>query len=66
MKKLLGHKGIENTLKYTQLIEFGMTNMMLLQPPPWKKPRRIVATGFDYAIEMNGIKIFRKPKRYDT
>ena len=64
VKKLLGHKRIENTLKYTQLIEFRDDEYNVATATTVEETKKIVAAGFDYVTELNGIKIFRKPKRY--
>ena len=64
VKKLLGHKRIENTLKYTQLIEFRDDEFDVATATTVEETKTIVAAGFDYVTDMNGIKIFRKPKRY--
>jgi len=64
VKKLLGHKRIKNTLKYTQLIQFTDDEFDVATATTVEEAKKIVAAGFDYITEMNGIKIFRKPKRY--
>lgn len=64
VKKLLGYKRIENTLKYTQLIQFKDDEYDVATATTVEETKKIVSAGFDYITEMNDIKIFRKPKRY--
>lgn len=64
VKKLLGYKRIENTLKYTQLIQFKDDEYDVATATTVEETKKIVEAGFDYVTEMNDIKIFRKPKRY--
>ena len=66
VKKLLGHKRIKNTLKYTQLIHFKDDQYDVTTATILEEAKKILAAGFDYVTEMNDIKIFRKPKRYST
>ncbi len=64
VKKLLGHKRIENTLKYTQLIQFKDDEYDVATAITVEEAKEILSAGFDYITEKNGIMIFRKPKRY--
>lgn len=64
VKKLLGHKKIENTLKYTQLIQFKDSEYDAATATDIDEAKKLIGSGFEYVTEMNGIKLFRKPKRY--
>ena len=64
VKKLLGHKKIENTLKYTQLIQFKDDEYEVATATDLDEAKKLVGAGFEYVTDMNGIKLFRKPKRY--
>ena len=64
VKKLIGHKKIENTMKYTQLIQFKDSEYEVTSATTLEEAKTILATGFDYVTEKNGIVLFRKPKRF--
>ncbi len=67
VKKLLGHKRIKNTLKYTQLIQFEDDEYDVATATTVEEAKKVLAVGFDYITEKKGIMIqFRKPKRYNT
>jgi integrase len=64
VKKLLGHKRIDNTMKYTQLIQFKDNEYEVATASTLEEAKQVLTAGFDYVTEKNGIMIFRKPKRY--
>jgi integrase len=64
VKKLLGHKKIENTMKYTQLIQFKDNEYEVATATTIEEAKPIIAAGFEFVHEKNGIMIFRKPKRF--
>ncbi|MCJ7423609.1 site-specific integrase [Candidatus Bathyarchaeota archaeon] len=64
VKKLLGHKKIENTLKYTQLIQFKDSEYDAATATDIDEAKKLIGSGFEYVTDMNGIKLFRKPKRF--
>jgi len=64
VKKLIGHKKIENTMKYTQLIQFKDSEYEVTSATTLEEAKTILAAGFDYVTEKNGIVLFRKPKRF--
>jgi len=66
VKKLLGHKRIKNTLKYTQLIQFEDNEYDVATATTVEEAKKVLAIGFDYITEKKGIMIFRKPRRYVT
>lgn len=63
VKKILGHKKIENTLKYTQLIRFKDDEYETATATDIEEAKQLISSGFEYVTDMNGIKLFRKPKR---
>jgi len=65
VKKLLGHKKIKNTIKYTQLVHFKDDEFDVASAETLEETKELLATGFDYVTEMKGIKLFRKPKRFN-
>jgi integrase len=66
VKKLLGHKKIENTLKYTQLINFKDNEYETATATDIEEAKQLISSGFEYVTDMNSIKLFRKPKRFGS
>jgi integrase len=64
VKKLLGHKKIENTMKYTQLIQFKDSEFEVACAETIEEAKEVLKAGFEYITEKNGIMLFRKPKRF--
>jgi len=64
VQKLLGHKRIENTMKYTQLIQFKEDEFDVATAMTIEEAKELLAAGFDYIAERNNIMLFRKPKRF--
>jgi len=62
VQKLLGHKDIKNTLKYTHLVHFKDDRFDVATATTVEETKELAATGFDYLTTMNGIQIFRKRK----
>ena len=60
--KLLGHRNINNTLLYTQLVNFESNEYHVATAKTVEEACRLVEVGFEYVTEMDGIKIFRKRK----
>ena len=61
--QLLGHKRIQNTLKYTQLAKFEGEEQYICKVA--KEPKEIAAlieAGFTYVCEKDGLLFFKKPK----
>jgi hypothetical protein len=61
-KWLLGHKRIENTLVYTHLIKFENGNYVCKVAKTVEEASLLIESGFEYVTEMDGVKLFRKPK----
>jgi len=64
VKKLLGHKKIENTMKYTQLIQFKDNEYDVATAQTVEEAKNLLSAGFEHVTEMHGIMLFRKPKRF--
>jgi len=60
--KLLGHKNINNTMLYTQLVSFESDDYTTRVSTGVKEDRELIEAGFEYATERDGVKIYRKPK----
>jgi integrase len=66
VKKLLGHKKIENTMKYTQLIQFKDDEYDVATASTVEEAKSLLAAGFEeQPVPINGVVLFRKPKRFN-
>jgi integrase len=65
VQKLLGHKNIKSTLKYTQLVQFKNDEFDVATATTIEEAKELLATGFDYITEKNNIMLFRRPKRFN-
>jgi integrase len=66
VKKLLGHKNINSTMKYTQLIEFHDDDYDVATAATVEEAKSTIATGYEFVVEKNGIMLFRRPKRFGS
>jgi len=64
VQKLLGHKHIQNTMKYTQLVHFKDDEFDVATATTIGEAKELLAVGFDYIAEKDGIMLFRKSKRF--
>ncbi len=64
VKRLLGHKRIQNTMKYIHMIHFKDDEFEVATASTIEEAKKIITAGFEYVTEMRGIKLFRKPKRF--
>ncbi|HEX9261569.1 MAG TPA: tyrosine-type recombinase/integrase [Candidatus Bathyarchaeia archaeon] len=64
VKKLLGHKRIENTMKYIGMIHFKDDQYEVTTATTIEEAKQVLSAGFDFVTEKNGIMLFRKPKRF--
>lgn len=62
VKYALGHKSIMNTERYTHLIDFGSDKYYSAVATTVKEVRQLAEDGWTYFQEIDGIKIFRKPR----
>jgi integrase len=60
--RMLGHKSIQNTLVYTQMVEFKNEEYISATATTIEDAQKLVEAGFEYVTEMENIKIFRKTK----
>jgi integrase len=60
--QVLGHKNINNTLMYTQLINFEDGDYYCKTAKTLKEDQELVEAGFEFVTERDGIKIYRKRK----
>ena len=66
VQKLLGHKNIKNTLKYTQLVQFKDDEFDVETATTVEEAKELLKVGFDYITDKNGIMLFRRPKRFGS
>jgi integrase len=64
VKKLLGHKRIENSMKYIGMISFKEDEFEVTTATTVDEAKKVLSAGFDYVTETNGIMLFRRPKRF--
>jgi integrase len=63
VKRQLGHKKLETTLVYTQLVNFNEENgYYSASAKTINEARALIEQGFEYVTEVDGIKLFRKRK----
>ena len=62
VKQLLGHRNINSTLIYTQLVNFESDEFHVRVAKTLKEACELAKAGFDYFTEMDGVQIFRKRK----
>ena len=62
VKQQMGHKNIETTLIYTQLLNLNDDEWTCKTANTVKEATQLIETGFGYITEMDGIKLFRKRK----
>ena len=60
--KTLGHKNIKNTLRYTQLVDFGDQDFVVKVAWTLEEAVKLLEAGFQYVCDYEKGKIFRKPK----
>jgi hypothetical protein len=64
VKKLLGHKRIENSMKYIGMIDFKDDQFEVATATTVDEAKKILTAGFDYVTEKSGIMLFRRPARF--
>lgn len=64
VKKLLGHKNINSTMKYTQLVDFKDDDYEVTTASTEEEIKTLGRAGFMKYDEQNGIHFYRKPKRF--
>jgi len=62
VKQLLGHRSINSTMIYTHLINFEGDEFTCKTAKTIYEAKGLIEAGFDYVIDMNSYKLFRKRK----
>jgi integrase/recombinase XerD len=60
--KMLGHRNIQNTLIYTQLVNFESEDYHSATANTVEEARKLIEAGFTYVCDMEGFKLFSKRK----
>jgi len=60
--KMLGHKSIQNTLLYTQLVNFENDEFYSGNAKTVEEAQKLIEAGFEYVCNFEEIKLFRKRK----
>jgi hypothetical protein len=61
LMQLLGNKRIQNTLKYTQLVNFhGQDEYVCKAAKTADEAKSLIESGFEYVCDMENLKLFRK------
>jgi hypothetical protein len=62
VKQSLGHKQIENTLIYTQLINLNEDEWICKGATTKEEAIKLVEAGFEFVTEIDNAKLFKKRK----
>ena len=60
--QLLGHKNINNTLIYTQLVNVNENEYVCKVAKTLNEASQLIEAGFEFVCDMEGFKLFRKRK----
>lgn len=60
--KMLGHRNIQNTLIYTQLVNFESDENHSATATTVEEARKLIEAGFTFVCDMEGVKLFGKRK----
>jgi hypothetical protein len=58
----LGHRSIQNTLIYTQLVNFESNDYHAATARDIEEASKLVEAGFEYVLVNNDVMLFRKRK----
>jgi integrase len=60
--RILGHKNINNTLMYTQLVNFKNDDYVSKVASSPKEACKLVEAGFEHVCQVDNVHVFRKRK----
>lgn len=65
VKKLLGHKRVENSMKYIGMLTFRSDEQFeVATATTVEEAKQLLSAGFDYVCDKLGISLFKRPKRF--
>jgi hypothetical protein len=62
VQERLGHKSVLTTTIYTHLVNFDADSYYSATAQTVEEAKVLVETGFQYVCDIEGFKLFRKPK----
>jgi integrase len=62
IQERLGHRSITSTLIYTHLVNFEGDEYRVAVAKTLKEDEELLKAGFEYVIDRDGVKIYRKRK----
>ncbi len=63
VKQQMGHKKVETTMIYTQLLQFDQDDAYTCKiAQNIEQAIQLIESGFEYVTEMDGLELFKKPK----
>lgn len=62
VKEMLGHRSIQSTLIYTQLIDFKDDDFPLATAKSIEEGQKLIEAGFEYVCDFDDVKLFKKRK----
>ena len=62
VKQLLGHKSSQNTMIYTQLVNFEDNRFTCKTAETVEEAKELIEAGFEHVTHMHSVELFRKPK----
>jgi integrase len=62
VKEMLGHRNIQSTLIYTQLVNFEEDEFTCRAAETVKEAKELVEAGFQFVCDFEGVKLFKKRK----
>ena len=66
VKKLLRHKRIESIMKYIHMIQFKDDEFDVATATTVEEIKQLLSAGFEKADQLDGVHIFKRPKRFNT
>ena len=64
VKRLLGHKKVENTMKYIGMIHFKDDEFEVATATTIEDAQNLGKAGFQKYDEFSGVHLYRRPKRF--
>jgi len=64
IKKALRHRAIQSTMKYIGMLQFKDDDFEVATATTIEEIKQLAQAGFQKFDELNGIHVFRKPKKF--